>query len=197
MPPSNTNNQRTSPLRAKVLDTALQQFSSKGFFNTSIHDIQREADVSMGSIYNHFAGKEAIARALYDDLLAEMGRLVDKAVAEHDATEDQGRAVVAALFDLTESHPDKLSFILNARHREFLVNEPGICQSRPFEKMRDIILSGIDRGEVRKIDPWLAASLAFGPALRMISLRLDGMIPTHLPELLDELWTLTWNGMKV
>lgn len=192
----NTKKNRPTPLRTQILEAALRLFSGKGYFNTSIQDIQREADVSMGSIYNYFAGKEAIARALYDDLLSQMEVLVDQTTLRHDTAFAQGRAIVGALFELTESQPDTVSYILNARHREFLVNEPGICQSRPFEKMRDIILSGIERNEVRQLDPWLAASLAFGPALRMISLRLDGLVPTKLPEHTEELWNMTWSGLK-
>jgi hypothetical protein len=42
------------------------------------------------------------------------------------------------------------------------------------------------------MDPWIAASLAFGPALRMISLRLDGLVPDPLPGRLDSLWDMTW-----
>ena len=187
---------RATPLRAQILDAALRLYSSKGYFNTSIHDIQRSADVAMGSIYNYFAGKEAIARALYDDLLAQMEALVDDVTTKNQGSYAQGRAMIRALFELTEAEPDMVRFILNARHREFLIDEPGICSSKPFEKMRDIIINGIARGEVRQMDSWLAASLAFGPALRMISLRLDGMVPTALPESTDELWDMTWAGIK-
>ena len=195
MPP-NKPKTSTSPLRAQILDASLHLFSGKGYFNTSIHDIQQTADVSMGTIYNHFAGKEAIARALYDDLLLRMDAMVDDAVSTNPDSYSQARHIVASLFSLTEAEPETVSFILNARHREFLFDEPGICSSRPFAKMRDIILSGIERGEVRQLDPWVAASMAFGPALRMISLRLDGMIPTPLPEVLDALWEASWSALK-
>lgn len=196
MPRPEPNKKRTMPIREQILGSALRLYGSKGYFNTSIHDIQRESHVSMGSIYNHFSGKEAIARALYDDLLAQMETLVDGITARHATTFERGKAVIAAMFELTESQPQMISYILNARHREFLVDEPGICSSRPFEKLRDIVVGGIEKREIRAMDPWIAASMAFGPALRMISLRLDGMVPTPLPEHTDELWILTWNGLK-
>lgn len=196
MPSSNTKKKRAGPLRNQILDAALHLYSNKGYFNTSIHDIQRTADVAMGSIYNHFSGKEAIARALYDDLLLQVEVLVDDVTCEHGSGYEQGRAMVAALFDLAESKPETARFILNARHREFLPDEPGVCSSRPFEKMRDILIGSMQRNEVRQMDPWLAASLAFGPALRMISLRLDGMIPDPLPGKTEELWEMIWAGIR-
>ena len=195
MPTPNGKTGRAKPVRAQILHAALQLFSTRGYFNTSIHDIQRTANVAMGSIYNHFSGKEAIARALYDDLLAQMEILVDDVVKHNASTHDRARAIVDALFSLTETNPDMIGFILNARHREFLVDEPGICSSRPFRKMRDIIAQGMQHGEVRKMDPWVAASLAFGPALRMISLRLDGMIERPLSDGADEVWNATWTAI--
>ncbi|PUB89029.1 MAG: TetR family transcriptional regulator, partial [gamma proteobacterium symbiont of Ctena orbiculata] len=38
----------------RILDTALDLFVERGFHNVSIHDIQKQANVSIGSIYNHF-----------------------------------------------------------------------------------------------------------------------------------------------
>jgi AcrR family transcriptional regulator len=189
-------NGRSGSIHDEVLNTALRLFSSAGYFNTSIHDIQRAANVSMGSIYNHFAGKEAIAKALYDDLLVQMEILVDQATAGHDNAHDRGKAFVGSLFRMSETEPEKVDFILNARHREFLTDEPAICSSRPFTKLRDIVLNGTQSGEIRKMDPWVAASLAFGPALRLISLRLDGMVEDPLPGKLDELWSLTWSAIQ-
>ena len=45
-----------------------------------IHEIQKVADVSIGSIYNHFGGKEGIALALYKHILNEMDELVDDVI---------------------------------------------------------------------------------------------------------------------
>lgn len=195
MPSNHGQKSPASPVRAQVLAAALRLYSGKGYFKTSIQDIQQAANVSMGSIYNHFSGKEAIARFLYDDLLEQMEALVDAATTQHRSAHDRGHAVVDAMFRLAESDPEMIGFILNARHREFLVDEPGICSSRPFRKMRDIVVDGMDAGEIRPMDPWIASSLAFGPALRMISLRLDGMIERPLTDSAQQVWAATWDAL--
>jgi len=196
MPRTKAKSARNLSFHDQVLVSALHLFSSAGYFNTSIHDIQRAADVSMGSIYNYFAGKEAIAKALYHKLLDQMESVVDHATESHDSAYAQGKEMVSAMFEMTETDPEMIGFILNARHREFLTDEPAICSSKPFVKLRDIVIQGMKNGEIRDMEPWLAASLVFGPALRMIVLRLDGMIEKPLPESLDELWELTWGGIK-
>ncbi len=49
--------------KKKIIDTALRLFSDKGYFNTSLQDIRKEANVSIGGIYHHFKNKEEIASA--------------------------------------------------------------------------------------------------------------------------------------
>jgi AcrR family transcriptional regulator len=181
--------------REQILRSALHLFSTQGFFNTSIHDIQQASGYSMGSVYNHFAGKGAIAQALYDHLLARMEQLVDGIVSDNTTAYARARAMIAALFELTEREPETMAFILNARHREFLGDRPHICSSRPFAKMRDIVIDGMERGEVRALDPWVAASMAFGPALRMVALRLDGLLAEPPATHLDALWDATWQSI--
>jgi TetR/AcrR family transcriptional regulator, repressor of fatR-cypB operon len=59
-------------LQQTILDTALKLFTTKGYFNTSIQDIRRDANISIGAVYHYFAGKEELASALYDSLLQKL-----------------------------------------------------------------------------------------------------------------------------
>jgi TetR/AcrR family transcriptional regulator, repressor of fatR-cypB operon len=187
---------RSGNISEEILGTALRLFCEYGYFNTSIHDIQRASGVSMGSIYNYFGGKGSIAKALYNKLLEQMEAAVDRAVGQHVTAHDRARAMVETLFELTESDPDTVGFILNARHHEFLPDEPAICSSQAFVKLRDIVVCGMRNGEIRSLDPWVASSLVFGPALRMVVLRLDGLIEQPLPGQLEPLWDLTWQSVR-
>lgn len=183
-------------VRDIILETALHLFTSRGYFNTSVHDIQAMAGVSIGSIYNHFGGKEGVARALYTELLERVNALVDAAVDAGPDAPSRWRELVHRLFELTERDPRMMGFVLNARHREFLPDEPPICSSEPFTRMRDIIRDGMDAGELRAMDPMVAASCAFGPALRMISLRLDGLVEQPLPDYTDAVCAATWRAIE-
>jgi len=49
---------------ALILQAALQCFLAKGFHQTSMRDIAQAAGVSLGNLYNHFSGKEAIILAV-------------------------------------------------------------------------------------------------------------------------------------
>lgn len=52
--------------RRNIIDCALQLFTVKGYFNTSISDILHATGLTKGGLYGHFASKEDIWLAVYD-----------------------------------------------------------------------------------------------------------------------------------
>lgn len=196
MPYLNHIPSQPEPVDCRILTAALDLFVVKGYHNVSVHDLQREANVSIGSIYNHFGGKEGIAKALYNHLLKEMEEMVDDAVEQHDDARHRSSAIIRKLFEYTESHTNIISYVFHAKHTEFISDEQPICNSLPFTKMRNIIQQGMDNGELRKTDPWVAASIVFGAAIRMIHLRLDGIIKEPVTQYTDEILESAWLSMK-
>lgn len=187
---------RGEALRVKVLDSALQLFSERGYFNTSIHDIRHAAGVSTGAIYHHFRNKETLAKSLYDSLLVRMNDAISAASAGQTSCLMRSRAIIAKLFELTVHESRTMQFVLLAQHREFLPEEPPICSSQPFRFMRQVIEEGIAKGEVRSLEPWVAASAMFGGALRMMSLQLDGALDRPLSSYLDDVVDCAWRAIK-
>ncbi|HDS1578386.1 TetR/AcrR family transcriptional regulator [uncultured Stenotrophomonas sp.] len=59
-----SRNDRNEQRAALILQAALQCFLAKGFHQTSMRDIAQAAGVSLGNLYNHFPGKEAIILAV-------------------------------------------------------------------------------------------------------------------------------------
>ncbi|MEW6593654.1 MAG: TetR/AcrR family transcriptional regulator [Thermodesulfobacteriota bacterium] len=185
---------QTEDRRQLILETALALFTRRGFFNTSVHDIQRAAGVSIGSIYHHFKNKEGLAKALYDDQVERMAVAMEAIMAEHRTAHDRCRAVIAHLFDLTETAPETMQYILYAKHREFLPGEKPVCSSRPFELMKTMVMEGMAGGEIRETEPYVVATAIFGGAIRLIYLRLDGVLPKPLPHYLDAAWECAWRS---
>ncbi len=182
------------PIDCRILHAALALFVARGFHNVSVHDIQRRAGVSIGSIYNHFGGKEGIARALYEQVLQQMEALVTEALAGGDLRAAH-RALVARLFEWTETRPDLMAYVFQARHREFLPDTPPICSAAPFRRLRDRVAQAMARGELRRGDPWVVTSTLFGNAIRLVQLRLDGLVDTPLPARAEETVALAWRAV--
>jgi AcrR family transcriptional regulator len=182
-------------IRDKIIEVALTLFTERGYFNTSVPDIARAAQVSVGSIYHHFQDKQDVARTLYVELLeglqGELGLIAKRYTSAHDRC----RAVVAMLFDLTETSPAAMEFMLYAKHREFLPDELPVCSSRPLATMRSFVSEGMKNGEILSMDSMIAASSLFGGAIRLITARLDGVLDTPLPGLLEDVWACGWRGV--
>lgn len=72
----------------QILQAALQCFLAKGFHQTSMRDIAQAAGVSLGNLYNHFPGKEAIILAVAVAEGEEVAPLLQRlAVADGDRTQ--------------------------------------------------------------------------------------------------------------
>ncbi|MHC4799674.1 MAG: TetR/AcrR family transcriptional regulator [Planctomycetota bacterium] len=182
-------------IRERVLETAIHLFTQEGYFNTSVPDIVRKSEVSTGSIYHHFGDKEGIAKALFEMLVERMEAAFDNIEQQHDTAEARCRAVIELLFRITEEEPEVMTYMLFVKHKEFMPGMAPICSSRPFSQMREMVASGMKTGEVRPMDAIVAAASVFGGALRMISLRLDGVLEQPLEKYLDEIWSSAWRSV--
>ena len=181
--------------RDKVLDASVRLFSEVGYFRTSVPDIVRVSGVSIGSIYHHFKDKQGIAVALYNELTKRVGDDLERIESEHETTKNQCRAVIEFLFELTEKEPHTMEFMIYSKHREFLPDHMPICPSKPMARLRELVALGIDRGEIRDMDPFVAASAIYGATFRVIQLRLDGLIPMPITYYLDEVWECSWRSI--
>ncbi|MEZ5451107.1 MAG: hypothetical protein R3E89_19840, partial [Thiolinea sp.] len=146
--------------------------------------------------YNHFGGKEGVARALYQHILNEIDELVDDAIQSSLSPAAQCQQIIRDLFSYTETHKNIIAFIFHAKHAEFLPEEPHTCESSAFIKMRRIVQRGIETGEFRKVDPTVATSMIFGGAIRLIQLRLENKIAEPLLHYLDEVVDMAWQGVR-
>lgn len=82
------NERRKARTRASLLDAARVLFSSKGVDATTIAEIAEEADVGVGSFYNHFETKEDLLAVLLEDALAtQLERLQSRQAAADDPAE--------------------------------------------------------------------------------------------------------------
>src|SRR5271166_3218504 len=67
-----------------ALVRAAQTLIAAGKFNVPVLEITQVADVGMGSFYNHFDSKEELFQAAVNEVLDELGAILDKLTAEGD-----------------------------------------------------------------------------------------------------------------
>jgi TetR/AcrR family transcriptional repressor of nem operon len=68
--------------RQNIMEKSLQLFSVKGYFNTSISDIQDATALTKGGLYGHFKSKEDIWYAVYETAVMIWRNIVFKDVRD-------------------------------------------------------------------------------------------------------------------
>jgi 3,4-dihydroxy 2-butanone 4-phosphate synthase/GTP cyclohydrolase II len=190
----------TEGRRRKILDAALRCFSRAGLAETKIGDICAEAQVSTGSVYHHFTGKDQLAAALYVEgtrdyeqgLLAELRR---------HATAERGiRAMVAHHIDWVVRHPEWARFLSQYRQADFLsAGQPELDDlNRAFHsEVASWILPFIERGEVARLPRDLFTPVAMGPTLEYMARWLAGGEQGDPRRATQVLATAAWNAVRV
>lgn len=80
--------------RQQLLEVALETFAAKGFHETSMNEVAEAAGVTKPVLYQHFASK----KALYNELVDEMGGRLERAIYEAAVAAEGPRQQVEAGF---------------------------------------------------------------------------------------------------
>ncbi len=159
-------NLRKQPMqeRSKALVTALIRTTARilirdGWPALTTNRVAREAGVSIGSLYQYFPDKDALARALVEQISAEMlESLMTLAVSLHDKSLRAGVGmIVHAAIDATRKDA--------ALYRALLLELPRLGMLELFERVNGRLEDALAdwlasrRDEVVMRDPSLAAHL--------------------------------------
>ena len=83
----------------KLLDAAAQEFGEKGFHEASISGITRRAGTALGSFYTYFESKDAIFKALVNDMSAQVANHAREGIKDKTEAFDIERAALRAFLD--------------------------------------------------------------------------------------------------
>jgi AcrR family transcriptional regulator len=100
--------------RGELLEAALQEFSSRGYYLTQMEHVAARAGVSKALVYQHFPSKEELFAAVTEQVVEGlMGRL-PSVLSKADDALGAWRGAVRLLCDLVSERPE--AWALVARH---------------------------------------------------------------------------------
>lgn len=182
-------------VRERILDAAQRLFVDKGFHNTSIPDIVAASGTSIGAVYHHFASKDELARVLHQQLVGQFVAIAASEVLSLEGARERIRAYAAMLFRLTEEDPYFVSYLIFARPSAVVEDNLTVCSREGLEVTRHIIADGRRAGEIRALDDRVLCGLISGSIMRLIDLRLDGVITDPLTGMVDDTADAIWGGV--
>jgi AcrR family transcriptional regulator len=106
-------------LRQAILETAVDLFRRRGFDQTRVQDILESAEISLGTFYNYFPGKDAVLDEFGRHVIASYVQLAARELALEDQTVGQRvRALARACGRAFSSDPDFMTVVVT-RSRAF------------------------------------------------------------------------------
>jgi AcrR family transcriptional regulator len=163
-PSATLRSQHAEATRRAVLSAARSLFGAKGYAQTSVDEIADAARVTKGAVYHHFAGKEALFRAVYDEAEADAyGRAVVAGDPE-DPPIDQLIAKVNAYLDAVLDQEIRRITLIDGPAVLGHEPDPSAEQQANAEAVRLFIATAIEHGQLADLNPGVLTDLIGGLA---------------------------------
>jgi len=124
----------------QILEGSLRLFSQKGFFATTMPDIAKFLKMSPGNIYNYFASKEELAKAVITYSSRILGEEVRKINDMSADSEEKIWRIVAIYFSMVKDRPEHIDYFLKV----YLANKEIFSSS-----MRELLYESVFIKELR------------------------------------------------
>lgn len=171
LPPQPARRRRKDARPTEIADAALALFSERGFAATRLEDVATRAGVSKGTLYLYFPTKEDLFRAVL-----RQGLLPNLEAMEHAVAADQApapvllRQIAGRLLQVLDTNLTAIPKLVLAESGNF----PAIARMyadevvmRAMALLTSILNRGIERGELRRVDPQSAIPTFIAPFLMM------------------------------
>jgi AcrR family transcriptional regulator len=177
--PASRSQRRRARTEEAILRAAERRFLEHGFHGTTVEEIAADADISVGSIYNHFDSKDGLYRALIEHALLVEERYMEDAFKPTLALGQQLFAAGWAYLRFYRDHPGYFR-ILAFPHQEpvpgggtsFAARRLAERAEAQVRRVAEVIDLAVRTGNARPVDPYRAAKFMWGAWNGVIALNL-------------------------
>jgi AcrR family transcriptional regulator len=195
--PLSKTEQPIHPRKVEIMEAAVMCFLERGYHQTGVRDIARQAGVSLGNLYNHFKGKEAILAFIAEIEGAELAgfiELLTKPANPQDALE-QFIDEYAAYASLPENALLGVEILTEATRNATIADVFGKNRSRLIDAIVSCLREGANTGAFTSYDgeravACLCLDVLEGHGLRSLSKS------NYDPSAMQNLKAFLVNGLK-
>lgn len=177
-----------------VADTALRLFVEKGIKETTIRDIATAAGIAEGTLYRHYTSKDDLAWELFSENFTRFALALDRIQQEHPTLKEKIDAMIRYFCTFFDANMILVGYLLLAQHSQLSKVTPNM--PRPGVLVRGVIAEAMDRGEIPKVDPEVAASMVIGLVLEVAISKMYGDVSEPLSSLADTLSAASWRVLS-
>jgi len=173
--------------RRRILESARRVFLRSGFMDANLNEVARGAGVGKGTLYRHFETKGE----LYVAMLSENGQAFVREMGEVLEAEapvlKQIEQIAHFYLEFWQRRPDHFQIIWAVQNSQLigplspeLMGHLKCVFEAPLRVLETLIRRGMDRGEIRAVDPWSAAN-----ALSLSAAAVVGPIVSNARQVVD------------
>lgn len=186
-----------------IIDSAAREFRYKGFAQTRMANIAKNANLSYGLLYHYFDSKEKLFNAIIEDWWHEFhGRLLSLKEAPTD-TFEKLEGVVEFVFDIFNKKPNETYIYFTEISRGFIHQQNPQWNDkvrRLYTVCRDIMKEGQEHGVLTQdIRPHYLAFIFMGAIDTTLSSIIFGnqeLSPKREKEIIKGISYVFFNGAK-
>ncbi len=153
----------TDRKRNSIVQAAVSQFQSRGYYAASMNAIAEQAEVSKRTLYNHFESKEALFDAIVEELFCRVNRMP---VCEFDGEQD----LASQLTRLAETEVDFMTSdavqMLARAGLSRVLAEPEVGRTIGHRQLQDRVARWLkqayEAGNLKELDVEFAAHQFLG-----------------------------------
>jgi AcrR family transcriptional regulator len=152
-------------LHAEIIAVGSQLFIQQGYHGLSMRQIAEAVGVSKAALYYHFKDKEELFLAILEHSLDQIATIIDAISAGQASTRQQIQALVK---NILEQPAELRAFIRLASQEMAQLSVPArrtfnrTYHERFINKIQAILQAGIERGELKPVDPSVATWALLG-----------------------------------
>lgn len=149
--------------KRKIFETSMKLFAEKGYDATSVEEITSIVGVAKGTLYYHFSSKEEIFNFLVEEGMKLLQNSIDIKTAKFSNYIDKVKAIILIQVKIVVKYEDLIKILLSQFWGNEQINK--ICQKNILNyinKIEEIVIEGIKRGEIKKKNPQTIASEIYG-----------------------------------
>ncbi|MEB8328894.1 TetR family transcriptional regulator [Flavobacteriaceae bacterium KMM 6897] len=158
-----------SSKKEKFFEVSLKLIHEKGYKATTMRDIAEKLNFKVANVYNYIDSKQALLESYLFDISNEFLESIELIIDSPYGQEEKLRMIISVHIQMLSKKPYELSLLVNEWRN---LDEPKRgelihLKKKYNKKVRDIIISGMDQGLFRTMDPDIA-TLTFLSSLRWL-----------------------------
>lgn len=142
--------------KSEILDKSLELFANQGYFGTSMDDIAKAVGIKKASLYSHYAGKESIFTAVFNNILDDYSSFINNLTACSEKTNCLDR-LTSTFSGYVKNCKDNNKMVFWDRYyyyppeylKDYIQNKTYEIEMLFIEKIKTIVELGIKNGEIK------------------------------------------------